>query len=75
LPGQSGRKVGFAATRAVGHSPCRHAHVRKLREFYRLNKEIFPDYGHCLLLMRRSVENWKAFEDRLRVLISSLRSG
>jgi ribonuclease P protein component len=74
LPGQSDRKIGFAAVRAVGHAVCRHRHIRKLREFYRLNKDLFPDGSHYLLLMRRSVEDWKAFEERLHDLISSLRS-
>jgi RNase P protein component len=75
LPGQRGRKVGFAATKAVGHSVCRHRHVRKLREFYRLNKAIFPDNSHLFFLLRRPVQDWEAFEARLRDLITSLRSG
>lgn len=75
MPGQSGRKVGFAATRAVGHAVCRHRHIRKLREFYRLNKAIFHDSGHYFFLLRRPVEDWKAFEVRLRDLITALRSG
>ncbi|MCX6601882.1 MAG: hypothetical protein NT025_10045 [bacterium] len=54
---------------------CRHRHIRKLREFYRLNKAIFHDSGHYFFLLRRPVEDWKAFEVRLRDLITALRSG
>jgi RNase P protein component len=73
LPGEGGRKVGFAATRAVGHSVCRHRHIRKLREFYRLNKSLFPDTGHLLFLVRRTISDWPDFEARLKERLRSLR--
>jgi len=72
LSGQERRQVAFAATKAVGNSPDRHRHVRKLREFYRLNKPVFPEQSHLFLIVRRPVEDWTAFELRLRNLLTSL---
>jgi RNase P protein component len=61
--------VAFAATRQVGNSPARHRHVRKLREFYRLNKDLFAEDGHYFLLVRAPVEDWGSLYDRLRNLL------
>jgi hypothetical protein len=47
--------------------------VRKLREFYRLNKQIFPENGQLFLLMRKPIEDWKGFEERLRREIGNLK--
>lgn len=72
LPARGGRKAAFSATKAVGHAVCRHRHVRKLREFYRLNKSLFPEAGHFLFLLRSPVDNWQDFEARLKSIISGL---
>jgi RNase P protein component len=64
--------VAFAATRAVGHAAQRHRHVRKLREFYRLNKGFFHESGHFFLLVRSPINDWPEFEARLKQALSSL---
>jgi RNase P protein component len=53
----------------VGNSVCRHHAVRKLREFYRLNKAVFPEQGHVLILVRNPVADWPGLEARLTRLL------
>jgi hypothetical protein len=43
--------------------------VRKLREFYRLNKEMFDERGHFFLLIRAPVVEWGEFENRLKAVL------
>ncbi|MBU0508312.1 ribonuclease P protein component [bacterium] len=64
--------MAFAATRAVGNAPQRHRHIRKLREYYRLNKEFFPAQSHIFILVRRPVADWKDLEARLAKLLQTL---
>ncbi|RPH96240.1 hypothetical protein EHM69_01875 [candidate division KSB1 bacterium] len=64
--------MGFAATRAVGNSVCRHKNIRKLREFYRLNKELFPCNQHLFLLIRRPVSDWQELEGQLKNVLSTV---
>ncbi len=71
--GKPGRKIAFAATRRVGNAPARHRHIRKLREFYRLNKELFAEGTHYLFVMRSAIENWAEFEERLNALLFRIR--
>lgn len=65
--------MAFAATRRVGNAVERHRHVRKLREFYRLNKDLFADNMRFLLLMRGPVNDWPEFEQRLRTVLQRVR--
>ena len=58
----------------MGNSPARHRHVRKLREFYRLNKDLFAENGHYFLLVRAPVEDWGEFERKLKGLLKKLTS-
>jgi len=74
LPAPQGRKVAFAASKAVGNSPTRHRVVRKLREFYRLNKQLFPEDCQLFLLVRRPVEDWKGLEARVTVLLGEVKA-
>jgi RNase P protein component len=69
---RDGRKIGFAARRSVGNSPCRHRHIRKLREFYRLNKDLWPPTGHLFLLVRNPVTDWESFQERLTKVLGEL---
>jgi hypothetical protein len=46
--------------------------MRKLREFYRLNKDLFTQDGHYFLLVRQVVEDWPEFETRLKGLLNKL---
>ncbi|MFZ5433703.1 MAG: hypothetical protein ACOZB3_08020 [Calditrichota bacterium] len=50
----------------------RHRHVRKLREFYRLNKNLFVNEIHYFFLARQPIINWPEFENRLRQLLSNI---
>jgi hypothetical protein len=72
LPVDGGCQVAFAAIKAVGNSPARHRHIRKCKEFYRLNKGLFPEHIHLLFLFRSSVSDWPDFEQRLIALLSSV---
>jgi len=72
LSGKPSRKIAFAATRRVGNSPERHRHVRKLREFYRLNKELFAENGHYFLLVRAPVKDWTQLELKLKGILNKL---
>jgi len=72
LSGQPSRKIAFAATRKVGNSPARHRHVRKLREFYRLNKDLFAVDGHYLLMLRAPVGEWEDLEERLKEILQRM---
>jgi hypothetical protein len=56
----------------VGSSVERHHHIRKLREFYRLNKPLFPETVHLFLLVRRPVKDWKAVEGKLAELLARI---
>lgn len=64
--------MAFAATRRVGTSVDRHRAVRKLREFYRLNKDLVPQGTRLLLVLRRPVPDWRVFEARLARLFAEL---
>ncbi|MCB1060057.1 MAG: ribonuclease P protein component [Calditrichaeota bacterium] len=72
MPGQPGRKFACAATRKVGSAVVRNYHRRKLKEFYRLNKSLWPQDGHIFCLFRSKVEDWPSFEKRLSALLNSL---
>ncbi len=64
--------MAFAATKRVGNSVCRHRAIRKLREFYRLNKAAFPEGAQILILLRAPVADWPGLEARLTRLLSEL---
>ncbi|MBI5059944.1 ribonuclease P protein component [candidate division KSB1 bacterium] len=66
------RRIAFAATRAVGNSVVRHRHIRKLREYYRLNKDKFPVNYTVLLHIRARISDWNIFEKRLTELLRSI---
>ena len=57
--------MAFAATRQVGSSVDRHRQIRKLREFYRLNKALFAAHSHFFLLCRAPIVDWDGFVVRL----------
>ncbi len=71
--GKPGRKLAFAATRRVGNAPARHRHIRKLREFYRLNKELFAEGTHYLFVMRSAVTDWGELEGRVQVVLEKVK--
>ena len=62
--------MAFAATRGAGSSVARHHHVRKLREFYRLNKELFAEHGHYFLLVRAPITDWEGFLAQLKNILA-----
>jgi len=66
------RKIAFSTPRSVGNAVRRNRARRKLREFYRRNKALFPDKTHYLIVLRNEPEDWRDLEDRLRRLLSSL---
>ncbi|MBU1936424.1 ribonuclease P protein component [bacterium] len=68
----SERRIAFSAKRTVGGAVKRNRACRKLREFYRQNKAIFPDNYHYILLLRNEPSNWNDLEERLRRLLSNL---
>jgi ribonuclease P protein component len=68
----SERKIAFATPRSVGNAARRNRARRKLREFYRRNKSLFPDKTHYLIVLRNEPEDWTDLEDRLRRFLSSL---
>ncbi|MBL0061865.1 MAG: ribonuclease P protein component [bacterium] len=72
MPGQLERKLACAAMRKVGNAPDRNRHRRKLKEFYRLNKHLWPEGTHFYALFRQPVSDWEAFETKLRALLSKL---
>jgi ribonuclease P protein component len=72
LPGQQGRKIAVAASRRVGNAVIRNRHRRKLKEFYRLNKDLFPDNSDYFLLVRSPVEDWPDLEQRLTQILAGL---
>ena len=65
--------MAFAATRGVGSSVARHHYVRKLREFYRLNKGLFAENVHYFLLCRAPITDWDDFLARLKVILERVR--
>jgi RNase P protein component len=74
LSGKSDRKIAFAATKEVGSSVIRHLHIRKMRELYRLNKDLFDEHGHYFLLARAEVKDWGEFENRLKAMLKKVVS-
>ncbi|MCC6475718.1 ribonuclease P protein component [bacterium] len=74
MPGQPDRKFACAATRKVGSAVERNRHRRKLKEFFRLNKELFSADTHFYALFRQPVADWPDFEKRLIALLASLSS-
>ncbi|MBK6765340.1 MAG: ribonuclease P protein component [bacterium] len=58
--------------RKVGGAADRNRHRRKLKEFYRLNKNLWPDNTHYYVLFRKSVPSWAEFEVRLAEKLMSL---
>jgi ribonuclease P protein component len=68
----SERKIAFAAKRTVGNAVKRNRARRKLREFYRQHKSLFPNNYHYILLLRNEPPDWNSLEERLRNLLSTL---
>jgi hypothetical protein len=67
------RRIAVACTRAVGNSVVRHHHIRKLREYYRLNKDKFP-VNHILLLhVRARIIDWNIFEIKIAELLKTIK--
>jgi len=55
--------------RRVGPAVLRNYHRRRLKEFYRLNKHLWPEGTHFFVLFRAPVRDWPDFEQRLTVLL------
>ncbi|MBK6911840.1 MAG: ribonuclease P protein component [bacterium] len=72
MPGQFERKLGCAATRQVGSAVVRNRFRRKLKEFYRLNKHLWPEQTHYLVLIRRPISDWSDIEGRLSRILASI---
>lgn len=58
--------------RKVGTAVERNYHRRKLKEFYRLNKHLWPEGTHFYALFRQPVTDWGSFEVRLAEKLKSL---
>jgi ribonuclease P protein component len=58
--------------RKVGTAVERNYHRRKLKEFYRLNKHLWPEGTHFYALFRQPVTDWDGFETKLSSLLSKL---
>jgi ribonuclease P protein component len=72
LPCPQGRRIAVAVSRRVGTAVIRNRYRRKLKEFYRLNKDTFPDNCDYFLLIRKPVEDWPDFESRLTETLTGL---
>ncbi|MCP4712300.1 MAG: ribonuclease P protein component [Planctomycetes bacterium] len=72
MPCQQGRRIAVAVTRRVGSAVVRNRYRRKLKEYYRLNKDNFPDNCDYFFLIRRTVEDWSEFESRLTETLAGL---
>jgi ribonuclease P protein component len=72
LPGQPVTRIAVAADRRVGGAVARNRHRRKLKEFYRLNKSLFPDGHFFYLLVRSPISDWKEFEQRFKKLLGEI---
>ncbi|MCB9357480.1 MAG: ribonuclease P protein component [Calditrichaeota bacterium] len=72
MPGQEGRKFACSATRKVGSAVVRNRHRRKLKEFYRLNKHLWPENTHFFALFRINVGDWGEMESKLTKLLQSI---
>ncbi|MBU1636964.1 ribonuclease P protein component [bacterium] len=72
MPCPQGRRIAVSVSRRVGTAVARNRYKRKLKEYYRLNKENFPDNCDYLLLLRKPVEDWSDFESRLTETLAGL---
>jgi ribonuclease P protein component len=70
--GGQGRRVGFAASRAIGKSVKRNRARRRLREVYRLNKALLPNRVEVLLVARPQLLT-QAFEGAFRDAAAGFR--
>ncbi|MFH0808964.1 MAG: ribonuclease P protein component [Pseudomonadota bacterium] len=70
------RRLGITASRKVGNAVARNRVKRLIREFYRLNKELFPS-GHDIIVIARpgsSCLTYKQLEAELSRLLLSRRA-
>ena len=74
LPSEE-RKVGFAVSKKVSTNVEKNRIRRRLRELYRLNKDLFPENGHFIILGFKDVSDcsWSDLQRDLRTALRELR--
>jgi len=66
------KRVGFIVTRKIGKANVRNKWKRYIREFFRLNKGIFPEFTDCLFIVKRGAlvpKNFKIFSNEIREIV------
>jgi ribonuclease P protein component len=68
------RKIGFIAGKRVGKAPARNRFKRLLREFYRLNKNLFPSSCKILIIVKpnTSLLAYKNLIEELESLLGAI---
>jgi ribonuclease P protein component len=68
---EQGRKLGITMRKKTGGAVVRNRMRRLVREFYRLNKDLFPDHNNILLKVKQVPERltWTDTEKELRALL------
>lgn len=66
------KKIGFVVSKKVRKAVLRNRLKRKLREIYRLNKNIFPDNYHYILLARGTSYNFQELKNEILQAVAEL---
>ncbi|MCK4847176.1 MAG: ribonuclease P protein component [Deltaproteobacteria bacterium] len=61
------RRIGLSVSRRVGNSPKRARTKRLLREFFRQNKEVFPESSDILVVVKsgRTLKNYESVKTEI----------
>ena len=61
------RRIGLSVSKRVGNSPKRARTKRLLREFFRQNKEVFPESSDILVVVKsgRTLTNYESIKTEI----------